>query len=276
MATKSKKLSAMIRLTPSVYFNPREAGASNNGIIERDHDVVFVDTSEWLSKTEQNLKFLTTKIGKPVRFLINTHYHPDHTFGNQLFTCDIIASHKAPEMFRQNEAELPKWLETEKDKEVLENLGKIKITYPNVLVKDKLRLEDSTPIIELTHLGGHTPDSLVVHVPDEHVIFTGDLIFQGSHPFLVGSNIDEWIAALEWLQKCGAKLFLPGHGNACGVTEVLLMREYLSKFKTSLRSLKSRGLSAKEIADNPDLLQLPTLDKPQRVQRNILHQYDKV
>jgi len=102
------------------------------------------------------------------------------------------------------------------------------------------------------------------------------LIFQGSHPFLVGSNIGEWINALEWLQKCGAKLFLPGHGNACGVTEVLLMREYLSKFKTNLKSLKSRGFSAREIAGNLDLLQLPVLEKPQRIQRNVLYHYDKV
>ncbi|MGQ9565874.1 MAG: MBL fold metallo-hydrolase [Candidatus Bathyarchaeales archaeon] len=266
----------MIRLTPSVYFNPREAGASNNGIIERNNDVVFVDTSERLKKTKQDLEFLSSKIGKPVRFLINTHYHVDHTFGNQLFACDIIASYKTPEMFRQNETDLLKWLETEKDKETLENISRVKITYPNVLVKDKLRLDDSTPLVELTHLGGHTPDSLVVHVPEEQVIFTGDLIFQGSHPFLVGSNIDEWINALEWLRKCGAKLFLPGHGNACGVAEVLSMREYLSKFKTSLKSLKSRGFSAKEIADDPNLLRLPALDKPQRVQRNILDQYDKV
>jgi len=155
----------MIRLTPSVYFNLREAGASNNGIIERDNDVVFVDTSEWLKNTEHDLKFLSTKIGKPVRFLINTHHHPDHTFGNQLFTCDIIASYKAPEIFKQNETELPTWLKTEKEKEALENLRRVKITYPNVLVRDKLRLDDSTPLIELTHLGGHTPDSLVVHVP---------------------------------------------------------------------------------------------------------------
>jgi len=266
----------MIRLTPSVYFNLREAGASNNGIIERDNDVVFVDTSEWLKNTEHDLKFLSTKIGKPVRFLINTHHHPDHTFGNQLFTCDIIASYKAPEIFKQNETELPTWLKTEKEKEALENLRRVKITYPNVLVRDKLRLDDSTPLIELTHLGGHTPDSLVVHVPKERVIFTGDLIFQGSHPFLVGSNIGEWINALEWLQKCGAKLFLPGHGNACGVTEVLLMREYLSKFKTNLKSLKSRGFSAREIAGNLDLLQLPVLEKPQRIQRNVLYHYDKV
>jgi len=266
----------MLKLTQSVYFNPREAGASNNGLIVRTNDVVFVDTSEWLKTTEQDLKFVEENIRKPVRFLVNTHFHSDHTFGNQLFDCDIIASHRAPELIKQNEKELPRWLREEKEPETLENLRAVKITYPTILVKDTLRLEDSILMIELTRLGGHTSDSLVVHIPEEKVAFTGDLIFEGSHPFMVGSDIDEWLKALDWLKKSGARLLLPGHGKPCGTKELESMRHYLFQFKTNLKHLKASGTPADEIAKNPHMLQLPKLDKPQRMERNILYQYDKV
>ncbi len=266
----------MLKVTNSVYFNKREAGASNSGFIVRENDVVFVDNSEWLWKTKVDLDYLSSYIGKPIQFLINTHFHPDHTFGNQLFNCDIIASDKAPTLFKQNEMELLKWLKQENDLEALQNLRAIKITYPTKLVKDKTTLDNSCPIIELIHLGGHTPDSLVVFVPEEKAIFTGDLIFQGSHPFMVGSNINEWLNALDWLKSCGATLFLPGHGEPCRKKDVDFMHSYLIKFKRCLTVLKAKGMTAEEIARNPDELKLPQLDKPQRITRNVLFQYEKV
>lgn len=266
----------MLKVTCSIYFNKREEGASNSGFIVRENDVVFVDNSDWLGKTKVDLDYLSVHIGKPIKFLVNTHFHPDHTFGNQLFNCDIIASDKAPELFKLNEMELLKWLREENVPEVLQNLRAIKITYPTKLVEDRTTLDDSHPLIKLIHLGGHTPDSLVVFVPEENAIFTGDLIFQGSHPFMVGSNINEWLSALEWLKSCGATLFLPGHGEPCSRKDVEFMYSYLIKFKKSLAVFKAKGMTAEEIARKPDMLQLPHLDKPQRIAKNVMFHYEKV
>jgi glyoxylase-like metal-dependent hydrolase (beta-lactamase superfamily II) len=115
-----------------------------------------------------------------------------------------------------------------------------------------------------------------VFVPEENAIFTGDLIFQGSHAFMVGSNINEWLNALEWLEICGATLFLPGHGEPCSRKDVEFMYSYLIKFKKSLAVLKAKGMTAEEIARKPEMLQLPQLDKPQRISRNVMFHYEKV
>ena len=79
----------------------------------------------------------------------------------------------------------------------------------------------------MIHLGGHTPCSSVVWLPDESILFAGDLIFQGRYPFLATANIEKLMEALRFLPGLGAQVIVPGHGLLCGNEEVLKQLNYI-------------------------------------------------
>lgn len=97
--------------------------------------------------------------------------------------------------------------------------------------------------VEMIHLGGHTPCSSVVWIPDERILFAGDLIFQGRYPFLATANVEKLMAALRWLPSLGARVIVPGHGVLCGTDEVLKQLDYIqTTWERTAEHIEKRNL----------------------------------
>jgi len=228
---------------------------ANNLFIVNDADVVVVDSNGAPSITRQVVAALKRLTDKPVRYVVNTHYHDDHIRGNQVWReaypgVEFVAHEFAREYLPgqgainrknfltgapgflqdlktslqagKNVAGAPLTPEERESLEsdialaslVLSEGAEAETVLPTITVRDRLTLVRGTRVIDILHLGpGHTSADLVVHLPKERIVATGDLV---AWPVpLVGnpqSHPATWSTALDRLRELHPATLVPGHG----------------------------------------------------------------
>ncbi|WP_448534773.1 MBL fold metallo-hydrolase [Pseudothermotoga sp.] len=196
-------------------------GSSNvTGVLVKD-GVIVVDTSLFAEKARKVKELLDDFFKKPIEMVVNTHYHPDHTFGNVAFEgSKIVAS------------ELTKSFMEAFDEHYLSKLPPIeRIVTPNFTFDEEY--EDKNLFIK--RLGGHTLDSSIVFFKQEKLLIAGDLIFNGFHAEIVAdSDLDEWLSALKFIESMKPAWIVPGHGEVATTECLKAMQRYLMKMKRLL------------------------------------------
>src|SRR3954469_59719 len=217
---------------------------SNNVAIVGDRDVLVVDTGTSPAAARafiEDLKLVTTK---PIRYVVNTHFHYDHTNGNQVYAgrADIIAHdyvkyaidtrdvlHREPYKTSQL-TNVPTRLDTLKKRiaeeadpqqraalqhqleiaqQGWEELKEIRPTAPNVTYSKKKVIDLGHREVQLLFLGrGHTNGDTVVYLPVEKIVATGDLM-ESQLAYMGDAQFDEWVTTLEALKKLTWDLDLP-------------------------------------------------------------------
>jgi len=259
-----------MKVSKSVYCRIGGDGESNNGFIVCDECCIVVDTTTYPDQTKKDLEDIKKVTDKKIKFLINTHYHGDHTFGNMYFS-DIIA-HK--DCYRKLKERTPHYMELVKEDEEKERFEGFTVRLPTIVFDHELSLF-LNPQIVITHYGGHTNGSAIVYIPEERVLFSGDLLFAGYHPYVGDGDIQEWVNALHGLLQLDVKKIIPGHGDICDTREIKTQIEYLETFYNNLKELKKK-YSKEEICKNTNLLGLPEMDEEEMVVASIEGQYDKI
>ena len=262
---------------------------SNNVAIIGDRDVLVVDTGTTPAAARafiQDLKLLTPK---PARYVVNTHFHYDHTDGNQVYAgkADIIAHQYVKEAIETLDVlhrepyktsqliNVPRRIETlktqiamEKDasaKKMLEEqlevaqkgfdeLKEIKPTPPNVTFSTKKVLDLGGREVQLLFLGrGHTNGDTVIFLPAQKIVATGDLM-ESQVAYMGDAQFDEWVATLEALKKLDFETVLPGHGMPFkGKTLITAFEGYLNDFTRQAVDLRRQGVSAELAAQRMDM-----------------------
>ena len=264
------------------------AVVGNSSIIVNDSDVIVVDdhvspAAAWVLLEE--LKEITTK---PVRYVINTHFHYDHAHGNQVFDrgVDIIGHEFTRQMLLGNKSigmplykgyldGLPRQLETLKQraasetdparKTTLQNQlqaaesniasqAELKPTPPNVTLRTEMTLFSGDREIQIRHLGrGHTAGDVVVYLPKEKVVCTGDFLTSALSN-MSDAYVNEWVTSLDELKKLDFDTVLPGHGDAfTDKAKIDYFQAYLRDVWSEVGRLKQQGVSADEAAKRADL-----------------------
>ena len=228
---------------------------ANNVLIINDDDVVVVDSNGAPSITKEVLAALRKLTDKPVKYVINTHWHDDHIRGNQVYReafpgVEFIAHQTMRDYLpaqgaisrKQFLEGAPKFLEVIKGslaknkslagsdltaEERASHLSDIKLAelvlsegaaaqtiLPTITIADRLTLYRGARVIDILHLGpGHTAADIVVHLPKERILITGDLVVWPVP--LVGdpqSHIGEWPSTLDKLCALNPTTIVPGHG----------------------------------------------------------------
>ena len=262
---------------------------SNNVVIIGSRDVLVVDTGTTPAAARafiQDLKLLTPK---PVRFVVNTHFHYDHTDGNQVYAgkADIIAHEYVKqaietlnvlqrEPFKTSQLTnvplriemLKKQLAEAKDpstrqmlqqqltlaQEGWEQLKEIKPTPPNVTYSTKKVLDLGGREVQLLFLGrGHTNGDTVVFLPKEKIVCTGDLM-ESQIAYMGDAQFDEWVTTLDALKKLDFETDLPGHGMPFkGKALITSFQGYLRELTKQAGDLRKQGVSAEVAAQRVDL-----------------------
>jgi cyclase len=220
----------------TAFIRP-EQGA-NVGLIHTPEGMVLIDTTSYPCDMEE-LCEVGGITNEEVKMVINTHSHSDHTWGNQLFDCPILAHRLCLEQMRssiKNEwrpeeiqtyiSELKK-TDPAKAEQVHMKVEGLHIKLPNQTFESQYLGELGGVKYEAIHLGGHTPDLSIVWVPDKSVLYASDLIFQGRYPYIFDADIPAWIEALDRLMEYKAEVIIPGHGVRCGEAEIITLRDYL-------------------------------------------------
>lgn len=195
------------------YLQPDGGWCLNNaGILVGPENTVLVDTAA----TELRARTLRDEIEElgadPVDTVVNTHSHGDHTFGNYLFAPKAaVVAHQnaAAEMAEHGFALKNLWPQVE--------WGQIELSMPTVTFSDRMTLPTAGLQVELLHIGpGHTGGDTVVWLPDQRVLFTGDLVFSGAAPFVLMGSVTGSLRVLDRLRALEPLHVVPGHGPLGG------------------------------------------------------------
>lgn len=273
----TKKEYDIKRLSEGVYSftwkdplqNPLEG---NSLFIINESDVVVVDACAWPSSAQTMINELKKLTSKPVRYVVNTHWHDDHVQGNFLYKqnwpdvefighyntrIDLIEQliNKFPSRlsgFKDEKTVYEKWLKDGKDpsgkeldsarrkrvqgvadlyNQMYTEYTKVKHVVPDLLVSDSLTLYRGSRTIKILWLGrGNTRGDIVLFLPKEKIVATGDLVVFPA-PFAFESYYREWIQTLARLDDLGADVYVPGHGF------VEYDRSYIRQVKALLTDL---------------------------------------
>jgi glyoxylase-like metal-dependent hydrolase (beta-lactamase superfamily II) len=198
-------------VVPGVYMIA-DLSFSISGYIVTDEGVVVVDTQLIPFFADEMKKEIKAITDKPIKYAINTHWHTDHVGGNEAFhpQAQIIAHEFTGKMLDKRKKEQ----EEGKLDESLKQLGEFKFTPPDKTFSKNMTLKLGGKVIELMFLGGgHTSGDIVVYLPKEKVLFSGDLFMKGSGmpDYRDDSNIDNLIASLKKMQKLDIDKIICGH-----------------------------------------------------------------
>jgi cyclase len=258
----------------------RGLGWSNSGFVA-DGGGLVVDTLYDLPLTRQMIDLYATVQPEPARRLVNTHHNGDHCWGNQLFTEATIIAHRGcaarfhdvlPERIEalRTMPDPPEHLvELQREFSPFDFAG-IELRAPDDIVDGDVTLDLDGVRVDLLYVGpAHTEGDLVVHVPDDGVVFAGDVFFHRCTPIGWEGSTDRWIAALARVEALEPAWVVPGHGPVCGVDGVREMREYLEYVQREARAHWTAGRTALDAATRIELGPYATWTDPARLAANV-------
>ena len=263
------------------------AVVGNSSFIVNDNDVIVVDDHVSPAAAWVLLEEIKEVTNKPVTTVINTHFHFDHAHGNQIFepNVQIIGHEFTRRMLLSNAIGMPlyqnyltgmpgqidalkKRVASETDAaakaklqtqlQVAENnlasQKELKPTPPNVTLSTQMTLYRGSREIQIRFLGrGHTAGDVVVYLPNEKVVMTGDFLTSGLSN-MSDSFPEEWVASLDALKKLDFDTVLPGHGDAfTDKAKIDYFQAYLRDVWSEVSQLKKQGVSVEEAAKRADL-----------------------
>jgi glyoxylase-like metal-dependent hydrolase (beta-lactamase superfamily II) len=270
----------VVQVKPEIFACLMGNETANAGFVITERGVVVIDTLNSPARGSQLAAAIKARTKKPILFVINTHHHYDHIFGNQAFDAPIIAHCALSEQLAQAAARdlmpvsIAAWLSQHPEDRWL--VDELELAYPNIIFDHRLVLDLPPTRIVVRHLGGHTPDTSIVDLPDEGVLFSGDLVFEGRVPFLRQANIKDTIQALRELARLGARTVVPGHGALCDTGYVLSLRDYLIELREKVAELAAREWKRGDILDSDQLPQWRTKDRPDLLRANVERIYDEL
>jgi quinoprotein relay system zinc metallohydrolase 2 len=226
-------------------FTPRNEGdVSNAGFIVGRDGVAVIDTGGSPRIGASLLAAIRARTPLPIKYVINTHMHPDHVFGNVAFKAEnptFVGHHKLP---RALAARAQRYLAINKELLGDEAFAGERIIAPTLLVDDKLELDLGDRTLQLeAHKTAHTDNDLTVLDEKTGTLFLGDLLFVEHVPALDGS-IRGWLALLDQLkQRTDIARVVPGHGPASVSWPAAMAAEqrYLGRIADDVRALIKQG-----------------------------------
>ena len=260
---------------------------SNTPVIVTNDEALVIDSEITPAAARALVDDLKSVTSKPVRYVVDSHYHYDHSHGNQVFTRDAqVIGHdntrrrmlgnvleqftylRSVEQVPTQVAALKERIAKETDAQqkatlerqvanslaYLEQVKETVVTPPNLTFDKTMTLFRGGREIRLLYLGrGHTDTDVVVYLPKERIVCTGDLM--ESVPSYMGDSFPEdWIATLDKLKAIDFDTVMPGHGVVFkGKTKIDEFQKYLRDAITQVTALRKQGLSAEAAAAKVDL-----------------------
>ncbi|GHC87710.1 MBL fold metallo-hydrolase [Nocardiopsis terrae] len=207
---------------------------NNAGAVAGDDGLLVVDTCATATRTRRFLDALAAATaGAPLRWAVNTHQHGDHTYGNSLLPgSTALIGHTA---MRGALSEDPLLENPPAVWEPVPEWGDVTRRLPSITLDRALTLHLGGRRVDLRHPGytAHTPGDVVAWLPEERVLFTGDLLFHGLTPLVLTGSVDGALRSLEWVRSFGPEHVVPGHGpllTGAELDEVLAAHERYYRF----------------------------------------------
>jgi glyoxylase-like metal-dependent hydrolase (beta-lactamase superfamily II) len=283
------------KVADGIYYST-SAGVMNVGanspILIGDQDALIVDSSITPASARAMVEDIKAITDKPIRDVIDSHYHYDHAFGNQIFGPEVrVIGHDntykrlltnvmaqytyltsvepvparlqalRQRIAQEQNAEQKAALERQAASQAayLEQVKEIKVTPPNLTFDKTMTLHRAGREIRLLYLGrGHTDTDVVVFLPRERIVMTGDLM-ESIVSYMGDSYPEEWIATLDRLLALDFDRVMPGHGQVfTGKEKIRVFQRYLRDIVDQTLAFKRQGLTADQAAERVDMRKYST------------------
>jgi len=267
----------IVKVADGVYAAIAKSGglaSGNAGFVIGSEGVLIFDTFSTPVAIEELIAEIQTLTKLPIKYAVNSHYHLDHTGGNQVLAArgvPIIAHDNvmiwqttknkrflpAPEDLAKRKADAEKQLEAtpadqadkraqiEKTIRRLDALSAIKLTNPTKTFNSgTMTLDLGKRKVILATLPGHTGGDVFAYVTDANVVFTGDLGWSRTLPNLVDATVSDWIPTLDQiLKQYPMAKYVPGHGNVAQASDIKDFHDYLDDLRTRVKQGIANGLT---------------------------------
>lgn len=274
-------------MTPNPHFVPQAltdhvyaalaqdggAAISNAGVIDLGGLTVIYDTFLTLQAARDLRSFAEEISGRPPQIVINSHFHNDHIWGNQVFLpeAQFVSSKETRQLIMTEGMEEYHWYSaksaqrlaslqaefnatqdvTERRRLLLwvgyysglvETLPRLEVTLPGITFDRRLELHGAKRRAELiTYEGAHTGSDTILYLPQDGIVFASDLLFVGNHPYLAEGNPYKLLDTLHELSRMDAAVYVPGHGPVSSREDLFLLMEYIEHCLAVARSLVQDG-----------------------------------
>ena len=264
-------------------------GWSNAGLISDGDQSLLVDTLFDLKLTRDMLnamRYAVPKAAAQIGTLVNTHHNGDHCYGNEcVHGAEIIASaHAAEEMKREQPTLLAGFLKAAPGLGLTGEYLKhcfgafdfegITPTLPTTTFSGRLQRKVGGKSVDLIEVGpAHTGGDILVHVPSDRTVFTGDILFIEGTPIMWAGPVGNWIEACEQILKLDCETIVPGHGPVTDKRGVKAVQSYLGYIRDEARKRFDAGLSARDAAHDIALGDYDSWGDAERIAVNVASLY---
>lgn len=255
--------------------SPQNSFGANAGIVIGRDGILVIDTLVSAREAQRFINDIRAVSDKPIRYVVNTHYHLDHAFGNDAFAklgaIVIAQANDRQNMRKSGEAAL----KGAGDFGLSEaDMAGTVLAYPVIGFTDRMEIDLGDQLVELLYPGpSHTDGSLLVFLPDKKLLFAGDALFTGYHPFLAEGNLEEWLKTLDFIAALEADAIVPGHGPLSTRKDIADMKAYLITFDKIATELAA-GSSDPEFVFNEMKKELPARPEGEwLIKSNIMMKY---
>ncbi|MBI5026812.1 MAG: MBL fold metallo-hydrolase [Nitrospirae bacterium] len=256
---------------------PKNSFGANAGIIIGKDGIVVIDTLVSSKEAKRFIKDIRTISKKPIKYVVNTHYHLDHTFGNADFKRlgAVIISHTNDSKNLKAHGETA--LRNAKNYGLSEeDMKGTKIAYPVLAFNDRMEIDLGDQKIELIYImPSHTDGSILVYLPEKKILFAGDILFTNYHPFIGDGNIEEWVKVLDYIMTMDIEKIIPGHGPISSKKDIEDMKNYLIAFDKKAKELTAQSNDVEYIVSEIKKSLPPRPEGIELIQWNIQMKYLK-
>ena len=270
------KIGVVQKVAPNVYFHQGnlDKGHCNQGWIIFKDFVLVVD-GNFPSGVAEVLPKIKATTKKPIKYVVDTHHHGDHAYGNQAWAeigATAIASEGALLEMKKYETgffgghPLGRWEWAAKSREDVRNS---KLLPPQIIFKDKMVFDDGQMRAELLYLGNaHTHGDVFIWLPKEGILFSGDACVNGPYNYMGDGNSLDWSKTLDSARALKPKTICPGHGAMADSSLIDDQKTYFITLQKQVRQLVKKKATLEQLSEQTEAIRIKVL-KDKKISRYV-------
>jgi cyclase len=285
---------------------PGSGAWCNAGIVDLGNQTLVFDTLFTPPAAQELRRYAEQLTGRAATWVINSHRHADHVLGNQVFAdAQIVATSTTREQIAQRSAafiahakadktflaEFAAQIDREPDERTRAGmiamladyraldaaLPTIELMLPNVTFDGRMTFHGTQRSAELiAHGSGHSPGDAFLYLPNEKIMFAGDIVQVQTHPSMSDGNPEQWAAMLEQIAMLDIERIVPGHGPLGGREDIDLTRQYIHDLQHHAAAAVERGLSAEQAGAMDVLAPYTEWDAPMIFHENMQFLHERL